>query len=367
MQKKRPLWLFLSSQLLYSSGLSSVDRQIMTDQRFLPEWHSTRAVMLAWPYPHGAWQANYLQAEQCYWELLKNLSDRVAVWLLFHPSLDLAAFREATLRLGIKDAHLELFQVEYDDTWIRDYGPISTASGYLKFNFNGWGGKYPAQLDSAAPSAVFNALGLSLQEQAFVCEGGALETNGQVLLLNANCVVDEHRNGQLSRDQVASILSLSLGLDDILWLDNICLTGDDTDGHIDTMVRFSDDRSLVYAGRNLKHQDGEVLESLHRQLVDLAQRRAWRLFELPSPVYRSLVDGRILPCTYANFLICNQWVFAPVYGLPEDSEALSILTRAFTHHQIVPVRCEALLEQHGSLHCATMQVADLEAFDSENG
>ena len=72
---------------------------------------------------------------------------------------------------------------------------------------------------------------------------------------------------------------------------------------------------------------------------------------------RSEVDGRLLPAAYANFLICNDAVLLPVYGVDQDAIALSIAGEAFPGHQIVPVACAALLEQHGSLHCATMQVA----------
>ncbi len=332
----------------------------MNQSKFLPEWAPVRAVMLTWPYPHGDWQANYGQVETCYWDLLKNISDRLDVWLLYHSSLDVTAFTAQFAERGIKQERIRIFQKNYNDTWIRDYGPLSTSGGYIKFQFNGWGGKYPAERDNQAVIDVFEELGISLESYEFVCEGGALETNGRALLLNSNCVVDDQRNKNFNLELVSQVLSDKLGQEQLHWLHDIGLTGDDTDGHIDTIVRFAGEKNVVMSGRNSEHLDSAILQNLYDQMKDLATQNQWQLWELPSPIYRSLIDSRVLPCTYANFLICNQWVFAPVYGLVEDDLALSVLTAAFPDHTIVPIRCEALLEQHGSLHCATMQIAHLE-------
>ena len=67
-------------------------------------------------------------------------------------------------------------------------------------------------------------------------------------------------------------------------------------------------------------------------------------------------DGDRLPASYANYLICNHTVLLPVYGQPEDSEAVAVMQQAFPHHEIVPVNCATLVQQFGSLHCISMQV-----------
>jgi agmatine deiminase len=327
--------------------------------RFLPEWAPVRAVLLAWPYPRGDWEGNYEQVSACYWEILTALSAEVEVWLLLHHSLDAAAFRsEMQKRLPRTEAVQLIANARYDDTWIRDYGPLSTEAGYLAFTFNGWGGKYAAQNDNRIAEFLAPRLG-QVTKYPFVCEGGGLETNGEILLVNANCIVDEARNPDWDRTRIEAFFTETLGLHKFAWLEDICLSGDDTDGHIDTIVRFADGNTLVYTGPNARHADTAILENLHQQVQDLARQNGWRTLALPSPEYRSLLDGRLLPCTYANFLIANQTVFAPVYGLVEDVEALAVLKQAFPQYKVIGVRCEALLEQHGSLHCATMQVARL--------
>lgn len=327
--------------------------------RFLPEWAPVKSVVLVWPYPHGDWQVNYSAIVDCYWGILSSLSAEIEVWLLLHPSLDRAAFEEEVRQKIAQPERVRIRETLYDDTWVRDYGPLSTAKGYISYTFNGWGGKYSAHNDNAVPVALADWLGSPVQKFDFVCEGGGLETNGETLLLNANCIIDEHRNPGWDKNAIERFFRETLGVNKFAWVEDICLTGDDTDGHIDTIVRFASADTVVYAGPNPSHTDAAILENLHTQVQQLAAQHGWRTFALPSPGYQSLIDGRDLPCTYANFLIANDCVFAPIYGLTEDSAAVKVLSEAFPRHKIVPVRCEALLEQHGSLHCATMQIARL--------
>lgn len=327
--------------------------------QFLPEWAPVKSVLLVWPYPHGDWQVNYPDIVECYWGILQALSAEVAVGLLVHPSLDCAALKEEMTRRAVNPLNVTVRVTSYDDTWIRDYGPLSTTSGYISYTFNGWGGKYSAVNDNNVPAGLEDYLGSPVSKYEFVCEGGGLETDGEILLLNANCIVDDNRNPGWDRPSIEDYFRQTLGLQKFAWLDNICLTGDDTDGHIDTIARFAAPDCVVYSGLNPEHVDAEVLDELDQQLTQLAQINSWRLLPLPSPMYRSLIDGRYLPCTYANFLIVNDCVFAPIYGLREDAGALTVLSEAFPGRRIIPVRCEALLEQHGSLHCATMQIAHL--------
>jgi agmatine deiminase len=54
-------------------------------------------------------------------------------------------------------------------------------------------------------------------------------------------------------------------------------------------------------------------------------------------------------------LIINHAVLVPIYQVPQDELALAQLKKAFPQHQIIPLNCRALIEQHGSLHCITMQ------------
>ena len=83
--------------------------------------------------------------------------------------------------------------------------------------------------------------------------------------------------------------------------------------------------------------------------------KPYRLIPVPLPDACYDEEER-LPATYANFLIMNKVVLVPTYAQPEkDALALKNIQKAFPEREIIGVDCRALIRQHGSLHCATMQ------------
>ena len=52
----------------------------------------------------------------------------------------------------------------------------------------------------------------------------------------------------------------------------------------------------------------------------------------------------------------NDAVLYPTYNQPaNDRRAAEVLQEAFPGYEIVGIDCQALIRQHGSLHCVTMQ------------
>ena len=87
----------------------------------------------------------------------------------------------------------------------------------------------------------------------------------------------------------------------------------------------------------------------------LSDGHPYRLLKLslPHPIYD---DGERLPATYANYLIINGAVLVPTYNQPDlDAEALHVVGQAFPDRKIIGIDCCAVIKQHGSLHCCTMQ------------
>src|SRR3546814_6616488 len=80
---------------------------------------------------------------------------------------------------------VEFLPVEYDDTLLRDSGPITLRDGdrfrLLDFRFTGWGGKFEASRDDRLVESLDKAqvfLNSSRQNIDFALEGGAIETDG---------------------------------------------------------------------------------------------------------------------------------------------------------------------------------------------
>ena len=333
----------------------------------LPEWAPQSGVLLAWPHPDSDWGSCLPAIEAEYTALACAIAEREAPLILCHDE----AHRVEILRLlqdaGIPASRLHLACIEVDDTWIRDYGPLAVGDGtrleLVDFAFNAWGGKYPHARD-ARVTATLHERGLlgaaPLRREPLVVEGGALESDGRgTLLTTAGCLDSVTRNPGLDRAQLEARLCATLGLRRVVWLDVTPLPGDDTDGHVDTLARFCDPGTIAHAVCSSRDDSAyAALADLEAQLKALRtlDGAPYRLVPLPLPAPQLARDGRRLAATHANFLVLNGAVLCPVYGDPADEVAMRHLAEAFTGREIVGVPARTLIEENGSLHCATMQL-----------
>ena len=261
--------------------------------------------------------------------------------------------------------HSSLFTT--NDTWARDHGFITLTDDeghhrLLDFCFNGWGEKFPAELDNAINRHLYDEgkLGGDYTDCLdFVLEGGSIESDGRgTVFTTTGCLLAPHRNQPLTKDEIEERLKRDLHAERILWIDHGNLTGDDTDGHIDTLVRICPDDTLLYMGCDDPNDEQyDELRLMEEQLKTFRtlEGKPYRLLKLPMPCPIYDGDDR-LPATYANFLIINGAVLCPTYAQPDlDAEALRLIGEAFPDREIVGIDCRSIIKQHGSLHCCTMQ------------
>ena len=194
----------------------------------------------------------------------------------------------------------------------------------------------------------------------FVLEGGSIESDGKgTLLTTSQCLLAPHRNQPMERKDIERCLKNMLHVERVLWLDYGNRIGDDTDGHVDTVARLAPNDTIVYMQCSDKDDEQYAdLNAMEEQIKSLrtADGNPYRMLALPSPAAIYDEDGERLPATYANFLIMNGAVLYPTYAQPEnDKLAAEVLSRAFPGYEIVGIDCRALIKQHGSLHCVTMQ------------
>ena len=342
----------------------------MTDNdiRMMAEWESCGAVLLALPAPHTDW--NYILDEACaqYCRIIEALTSKGIHCIVLTPTMEYGL----TTLAGIGGDLVALVEMEYNDTWTRDYGPIAVTRGeryrLLDFGFNAWGLKFAADRDNLVNMHLAKKDVISpdvyRNERDFILEGGSIETDGDgTLLTTARCLQSPNRNGGLSRKSLNEILGRRLGFDHILWLEHGALEGDDTDSHIDTLCRMAPDNIILFTGcRNMDDPQFESLLAMRAQLSMFRNREGepYNLVELPLP--DAIVDenGERLPATYANYLVTPKVIFMPTYGQPQNDElACHTVKIAFPGHEVVGVDCRTLIRQHGSLHCATMQLPAL--------
>jgi agmatine/peptidylarginine deiminase len=274
--------------------------------------------------------------------------------------------RALLLQAGVSLPQVRFLHVEYDDTWLRDSGPITLREGdgfrLLDFRFTAWGGKFEASRDDLLVERL-HAQGVFQHAQRqrieFALEGGGIETDGAGTLLTTwRCLHERHP--ERSREDIGNRLADWLHQDRVLWLEHGYLEGDDTDAHIDTLARFAPDDTIVFqACDDPSDHHAAELQAMAEELAALRTRngRPYRLLPLPWP--RPIFDaGRRLAASYANFLIINGAVLMPAYDDPADHAAAAVLAQAFPGREIVPVPCRPLIWQNGSLHCITMQLPE---------
>lgn len=329
-----------------------------------PEWFAQSGVMLTWPHERTDWKPMLGEVTELYVRLAFEISTRETL-LIVCP--DTAAVRRLLdERLPKRaTAHIIYKECPTNDTWARDHGPLTVISQdgaeLLDFRFDGWGGKFPAELDNAINARLTDVLhGRYVDCLDFTLEGGSIETDGRgTLLTTTRCLLNPNRNPQLDRAHIEALLSERLGVTRFLWLEHGALAGDDTDSHIDTLARLCPGGTIAYV--QCRDQADPHYEELRLMEEEIRRFRTpegqpYKLVPLPLPAAIYDADGERLPATYANFLVMNTTVLMPAYAQSEaDEAAAQALRRAFPEHDVVSLDCRPLIHQHGSLHCATMQ------------
>ncbi len=337
-------------------------------QYVLPaEWDWHVATWLSWPRPETiSFPGLEARAQQIWLELVATIAPFEPVHVnVPEPALyRVVARRLAACGLDRCD-RVQLHLIPSDEPWIRDHGPIFVrAAGaaplrpvVLNWRYNAWGGKYPPwNADDLVPRRVAQLLGCSTVDVPAVLEGGAIDSNGRGVLLASRCLLAPSRNGHVGARDLESMFRQYLGATHTVWIDAV-LAGDDTDGHVDQLVRFCGPDTVLYAQ---DHPRDEANAGLGAKL--LAQLRAaqdtlgvrWRLvpLRLPAPLER---EGVRLPASYLNFYYVNGAVIVPVFGCPEDAAACSVLQRLHPDRQVVPFDARELIWGLGAVHCATQQ------------
>ena len=334
-----------------------------TQTTYLPaEWEPQSGIQLTWPHADTDWAYMLDEVEACFIQLAKEIAKRQLLIIATpHPEEV-----QSLLAGQVNMDQVRFFRCESNDTWARDHGAITLLSHQgpvlLDFKFNGWGLKFASDKDNLITRQLLEAGALKGRYENhlnFVLEGGSIESDGNgTLLTTSECLLSLNRNGEMDQAAIENYLKDTFHLKQVLWLDHGYLAGDDTDSHIDTLARLCPNDTIVYVQcTDAQDEHYTALHQMEEQLKSFRtlQGKPYRLLALPMADC-IMADGERLPATYANFLIMNQAVLYPTYHQPEhDAKAKEVLQQAFPGYEIVGVDCRALIKQHGSLHCVTMQ------------
>jgi len=324
--------------------------------RLKAEWERQNAIIMAFPHKNSDWSDDLKNAVIPFFKMAQAIAYSELVYMLCDDIDEAKNYFCST-------TNIIFIETKYNDTWVRDYGPLSLEGSKLaNFTFNGWGGKFEASLDNQVTKYLHSKgyFGASrLININYELEGGAIENDGLgTILTTKSCLLNPNR-GIKDKYEVEDFLAKTLGTKRVLWIENSYLEGDDTDGHIDMLARFVAPDTIAYIKcEDTKDSHYKSLLEMEKELKSFKTEKSkpYNLVPLPftEPKYK---DGNRLPASYANFLITNKAVILPTYQDKKDKDAIEILKTLFSNKEIIPIPSLKLIEQGGSIHCSTMQIS----------
>jgi len=323
------------------------------------EWEPHARCWMAWPSRLEPWGSDdgLLRARLGYAAVARAISGFEKVTMAVRPR----DADEARLMIG---RGIEFLEVEIDDAWARDSGPIFVTDGRegvagVHWRFNAWGNKYHGyDNDAAFGGHVIEALDMRGYDGPMVLEGGSVAVDGEgTLMTTEQCLLNPNRNPNLSRQQIEERLALYLGITKVIWLGE-GLEDDETDGHIDNIACFAGPgRVMLYTPKEKGGLNDRVMrDNLARLKASRdARGRALEIIEVPEPKRRERHDGRRLDMSYVNFYYANYGIVMPSFDDPMDAVAAEVLEKTFPDRRIVQVPALDIVEGGGGIHCITQQ------------
>jgi agmatine deiminase len=335
---------------------------------FPGEWTRHAGTWISWPRPEGiSFPGRYQECIDNIVEVIRVITDFERVHLNV-PNIDYEEIVRARLVYRkVPTRRVTFHHIRTNECWTRDHGPAfvvrtrrgRTDAAIVDWGYNAWGGKYPPyDADDAVPTRVAEKLGLPVFYPGIVMEGGAVDFNGAgTVLTTTSCLLNKNRNPHLTKTEIEHYVKAYYGQQHVVWLGD-GIAGDDTDGHIDDLARFVNERTVVIGmERDPRDANFKVLRETRRRLERMRDQngRAFDIVELPMPRPVVYAQQR-LPATYMNFYFVNNALLVPTFGdSRHDAIALDILQRLFSRRNVVGVDCRKLIWGLGAMHCLTQQ------------
>lgn len=336
-----------------------------------PEWHSHAATQMHWPANPETWPGQRLQrVEKVYLDIIEVLHKYEPI----HLFVENEKIHTRALKL-LEKRPINLQQITFhlqpiNDVWARDCGPIfvrhkKTADyAITDWEYNAWGEKYPPfEDDNRLPRYFASKYSIKRFEPDMVLEGGSIDVNGNGMLITTESVLlNPNRNPELSKLEIEQRLKDFLGIEKVIWLKK-GLTGDDTDGHVDDVARFLNERTILAmvaedpadVNYDTLHENLEILKKATDQN---GNQFAIETLTMPhTKIEGTTVDGsEHVPASYANFYIANGVVLVPAYDDRFDQQAMELFEPYFPDRDVVGISCADLVWGQGAIHCITQQL-----------
>ena len=258
---------------------------------FPAEWAPHRGTWISWPRPEGiSFPGKYHEAIEDIAGLIRVLVAREEVHLNVPNDNYERIVRDFLKARRIPLRRVFFHHIPTNEAWARDHGPAfvlrsrrgRTEAAIVDWGFNAWGGKYPPwDADDNVPTRIAEELQLPVFYPGIVMEGGAVDFNGAgTVLTTTSCLLNRNRNPRLrqgfggqagAKKRIEKYLRDYYGQKHVLWLGE-GIEGDDTDGHIDDLARFIDERTIAIGIESNKRDPNYAILQKARRAIESVPR-----------------------------------------------------------------------------------------------
>jgi len=359
--------------------MKTINRLPITDGYKMPaEYEEHSCSLFLWPERRDIWRNGARPVQSAITKLITTVSKYEKVIV----GVTSSQFMNAKKSLP---ENVQLFEVSYDDIWIRDTGPTFIKNGNnicgVDWTFNAWGGiaegsYFPWNLDELLPQKVLEWFSADRYKSSLVVEGGAFHVDGEgTFIAIKECILNANRNPNLTLAKAEKVFSDYLGITKFIWL-NKGLHLEENNGHIDNMCSFLKPGEVVMAWTNNKNDPQyEISKDAYEILSNATDSKGRKLVVhkliLPQALYITedessgieysqfaipRLKGDRLPASYINFYFVNGGVIIPKFGCEEDKIAYQQFIKFFPSREIVQIDSREFLIGGGGIHCLVQQV-----------
>ena len=131
--------------------LPKTEEAALRDTFFPAEWHPQSGVQLTWPHAATDWAPILGEVDDCFVRIAFEILNHDERLLIVTPEPDrISVLLAERLPARLLPA-VRYFECPTNDTWARDHAFLTLVSPegplLLDFQFNGWGNKFPSDLD----------------------------------------------------------------------------------------------------------------------------------------------------------------------------------------------------------------------------
>jgi agmatine deiminase len=331
---------------------------------FPAEWEKHAATWLSYPHNEASWPGKIKNIFSFYHQFIKEVSRGELVHINVLDEKMKIQLLEDLEKAGVDLNRIRLHLHPTNDAWCRDHGPAFVVrddpkdkKAVINWGYNGWGNKYPHELDDDIPLMIAHNQNLKVFSPGIIMEGGSVDFNGAGSILTTTaCLLNENRNPDLTKDEIEHCLLDYYGAGQVLWLGE-GIEGDDTDGHVDDITRFVNADTIITMVEPDKNDPNhalleENLKTLKTMRLLNGKQPAIVEIPMPKPVY---YENQRLPASYANFYISNAAVIVPTFQCPGDQMAIDLLSECFKDRPVIGVDSVEIIWGLGSWHCLSQQ------------